>query len=123
MLRLEVDRNAQHLAPAPQLHHPVGAPLRRALRQRQPAGLLEDRPELARLDVDGRAMSFGDRGKRRAAEICPRRGERHVVIDGDGHNPGIPLSRLMSTKLALRGYASNLIRPRLITAALSARRS
>src|SRR6266496_3087582 len=113
MLRFKIDRNAQHLAPALQLHHPVGAPLRRALRQWQPAGLLEDRSELAGLDVDGRAIAPGDPGERRAAEVSPGRGERHVVVDGDRHNPRIPPNRLMSIKLALRGYASNLLHPRL----------
>jgi len=47
----------------------VGPPLRRALRQRQPTRLLEDRAELAGLDVDGRAIARRDLGKQRAAEI------------------------------------------------------
>ena len=86
-LGLEGQRNIPHLAPALQLHHPVGAPLRRAFWQWQPAGLLEDRSELAGFDVDGDVVSLGDLGERRAAEIGPGRSQCHVVIDGDGHSP------------------------------------
>ena len=55
------------------------------------------RSELAGLDVDGRVISPGDLGEQRAAEIRPRRRECHVVVDGDGHNPGFP-SGLMLIK-------------------------
>src|SRR4029079_15802325 len=85
MLRLEIERQSPHLAPALQLHHPVGPPLRRAFWQRQSAGLFEDRAELGGIYGDGNAIAPGDLGERRAADIGPGLVERQIIVDGNGH--------------------------------------
>src|SRR4051812_21632647 len=83
---LDRERNAPELFPAPELHQAVGLPLRRAFWQWQATGLLEDRTEFSRLDVDGRVVAPRDLGEWCTAHESPGRIERQIVVDGDGHD-------------------------------------
>ena len=79
---LEVERQAEEIAPAGQFDQAVGLSLRRALGQRQAAADREHLAEVDRQHVDGRAVARGDRDEAVVAEVGPRRHRGEVVIDG-----------------------------------------
>ena len=85
VFRLDVDRDAEMVAPAPQFHQPVRLPLGRPLRQRQATGGGEDRAEIHRPDAHAGAMRHGHRLDARRAHMRPRRVQRRVVVDVQGH--------------------------------------
>ena len=68
--RLDLDRNAQMLAPPLQLHEPVRLTLGRALGQRQAPRGGENRTEIHREDADARPVAGSAIASSRAAPRC-----------------------------------------------------
>ena len=69
---MQIQRDAEELAPALQLDQPVGLALRGALGKRQSARLREDDAVVHRLCRHGRSMALGDGGEALVAEVSRR---------------------------------------------------
>ena len=75
------------IAPPAQLLQPIGLPLRRTFRQRQPTRGGKDRPEINRENPHGRVILRRQRLNPRRPKMRPRRIERDIVVDVHGFPP------------------------------------
>ena len=123
MLRLDLDRNAEMVAPSGQFLEPVRLALRRAFGQWEAAGVGENLTEIDRVNAERGAMRAGHGLDPRRAHMGPGGIERGIVVDVNSHKREPSVRPMILREAGNLGKALVMLPPCVAFRAARGRRS